>query len=122
VHEEGASKINKFLKTRGPTSMGWNRTTDSMEQSAPTSALRRLASGRQSVGYFPIMTTDNFSTSRQLEYIWQVLGNIWHTKMYGSAAYDRVSCVWDAAGQGTKGDFGLTCYLIFASLICGRDK
>jgi len=90
MHEEGANKINQFLKTRGPTSRGWSRTIDSMEGNVPRSALRRLASGQQSLGYVPILATDNFSTARQLEYIWQVLGNIRHTKMYGAGVYGRV--------------------------------
>ena len=104
MHEEGAAQISKFLKTGDPKMRVWSRTTTIMEEIDPRSVARRLASGRQSVGYFPIMATNNFSTVQQLEYIWQVLGNIWHTKMYGTGGVRLgVVRVEDCRSRGPSG-------------------
>jgi len=108
VLEEGGNKATVFLKTL----QGWTNTTTTLERSDLSSTKTRLEPRTQSIAYLPFMVTDNFTTARQLEYIWQVLSDIWHSKLTPAIQW-RTKCVRNTPGQGTNGDMGESCYIVF---------
>jgi len=66
------------------------------------------------------MATDNFATERQLEYIWQVVGDIWCTKLPADIKAST-TCVRNTPGMGVKGDTGEACYVVFGTMMYDRN-